>query len=83
MWTPPLNRLGWHVSGTQWLIMIVFPLAWPILAVLLVAYLAYGAVWATLFLAGNAVLLVVMLVGVLVRASRRPGRPRHLPRRPA
>jgi hypothetical protein len=67
---PRMNRLGWRVSPFAWLVMIVVPVFWPILAVLLLAMLAGFAVLLAVALVGNALLYTVWLVAALAAAVR-------------
>jgi hypothetical protein len=70
MWTPRLNRRGWHVSGTAVFVMVVLPLLWPVLALLVAVYVFYAVLWVVLFVAGNVVAVEVALVRALCGDGR-------------
>lgn len=80
--TPPHKWIRWPFSPFATVVMIVFPLFWPVLAVILIAELFGLAMWLLVFVAGNLIVLAVMLAASLVRASRRPTRSRSRPRSP-
>jgi hypothetical protein len=67
---PRMNRRGWRLSPFAWIVMIVVPLFWPVLAVLLLATVFMVALQLVLALVGNVLLYAVWLAAALVAAVR-------------
>jgi hypothetical protein len=63
-YAPPRRTIRWPFSAFQTVIMIVFPLFWPILGVMLAAEVFCLVMYAAMLIVGNMIMLAVWLVAL-------------------
>lgn len=69
--TPPRRMIRWPFSAFATVVMIVFPIFWPILAVMVTLEVFCIVLWLATLIVANLVMLVIAVVA----ASRRGTRP--------
>jgi len=67
-WVPPGRLVKWPFGNFATVIMIVFPIFWPILALFLLIEVLALAFWVALFLLTNTVALVAWLIAAVAVA---------------